>query len=78
MTYTTHSAEIPVTPSMTKEKAIREVLEKRIDVLDRVLIDAPLNERDRSYFIGKKEGYLQALDLLNETIECIAVELGTA
>lgn len=58
---------------MDKEEAIRRVLEQRVDTLRAFLERHP--EASRGYYDGEMNGYLQALDLLSDDVECIAVEL---
>lgn len=63
---------------MTKEEAIIAVLEKRADVLRRVLEinkDKPDYSKYYKYYEGKLDGFEQALDLLGETLESIMAEL---
>ena len=59
-----------------KEKAIRKVLEKRMEVIEEYILpsnnQSPLN---LAYYEGKRDGYQQALDLLNDSLESIKVEL---
>lgn len=57
---------------MTKEEAIKAVLQRRADILERVLkTDNP----NAIFFRGKLEGYNQAIDLLGESVDSIKVEL---
>lgn len=58
---------------MDKEEAIRKVLEQRADILRAFLERHP--EVKGGYYDGKLSGYRQALDLLSDDVECIAVEL---
>lgn len=60
-----------------KEDSIKRVLEVRAGVLKRVLKNQELPSDDKNYFEGKLEGYNQAIDLLNESLESIEVELHT-
>ena len=57
-----------------KDRLIRKVLERRMDVVEKVQ-GMNLSPVDRAYYEGKAEGYLQAHALLGESEECIAVEL---
>ena len=58
---------------MTKEDAIREVLCKRAGILQEIIERHP--EEKTGYYGGKLEGYWQAIELLSDDVECIAVEL---
>lgn len=60
-----------------KEDSIKRVLEIRAGVLKRVLKNQELPPDDKNYFEGKLEGYNQAINLLNESLESIEVELHT-
>ena len=60
-----------------KEDSIKRVLEIRAGVLKRVLKNQELPPDDKNYFEGKLEGYNQAIDLLNESLESTEVELHT-
>ena len=53
-----------------KIELIKSVLNKRKEILDRIV-----NKGPNPYYEGKRDGYQQAIDLLNETIESIRVEL---
>jgi hypothetical protein len=55
-----------------KLKAIKQVLSKRVDCLCRA-IDARKGQTE--WYQGKKAGYLDALDLLDESLESIKIEL---
>lgn len=58
---------------MTKEDAIRKVLCKRAGILQEIIERHP--EEKTGYYGGKLEGYWQAIELLSDDVECIAVEL---
>lgn len=51
---------------------IKAVLECRADIVERIL-EGPTP--DEKYYRGKLDGYLQAIELLTDTVECIKVEL---
>lgn len=53
-----------------KIELIKLVLNKRREILDKVLKNGK-----NPYYEGKKDGYQQAIDLLNEDIESIKIEL---
>lgn len=57
---------------MTKEEAIKAVLQRRADILERVL---KTDRSDVMYYRGKLDGYYQAIDLLGESVDSIKVEL---
>ena len=58
-----------------KEHAIRAVLEKRTNILRDRLIPKAAAATDKAYYEGKKDGYLQAIELLGDSLECIKIEL---
>ena len=58
---------------MDKEEAIRKVLCKRAGILQEIIERHP--EEKTGYYGGKLEGYWQAIELLSDDVECIAVEL---
>jgi hypothetical protein len=58
---------------MTKEDAIRKVLCKRAGILQEIIERHP--EEKTGYYGGKLDGYWQAIELLSDDVECIAVEL---
>ena len=60
---------------MKKIEAIKNVLTRRHDFLRHLLLSPNLNNQQKNYYEGKKDGYSDALDLLNETPEAIYVEL---
>lgn len=61
---------------MDKIEAIKAVLIQRYNCLRHILLNSTAKEKDVvAYYEGKKDGYLQAIDLLNDTIESICVEL---
>ena len=57
-----------------KDEAARSVLRQRFEILrDKVL---PIcRPGDKEYYTGKMHGYMQAYELLGDTIECIKIEL---
>lgn len=59
-----------------KEEAIREVLYKRAEICQKAR-KASLKKRTYkdAYYEGKIDGYLQAYDLLSESLESIEIEL---
>lgn len=62
-----------------KEKAILRVLEQRMEDCDKVILANEMEiERLRAvneYYKAKKEGYIQAEDLIKSSIESIRTEL---
>jgi hypothetical protein len=62
----------PTDKAAAKLEAIKQVLSKRVDCLCRA-IDA--REGQTEWYQGKKAGYLDALDLLDESLESIKIEL---
>lgn len=53
-----------------KIELVKLVLNKRKEILDKVL-----KNEENPYYEGKRDGYQQAIDLLNENIESIKIEL---
>ena len=58
-----------------KEKAIRDVIQQRIDVLDRVMENTLLSPMEKSYYKGKRDGLSQGFDLVGDSLESIQIEL---
>lgn len=58
-----------------KEKAIRDVIIQRVDVLDKILENTNLSPMEKSYYQGKREGLMQGHDLVGDSLESIEVEL---
>jgi len=58
-----------------KEQAIRDVIQQRIDVLDRVMRNTLLSPMEKSYYQGKRDGLLQGFDLVGDSLESIKIEL---
>lgn len=56
-----------------KIRAVKAVLTKRKEIIDRRV--ATPGSGDVEYYLGKRDGYFQALELLNETLESIKIEL---
>lgn len=57
-----------------KEETIQAVLKKRAGIV-RKIIQNCTDEKSKTYFEGKLDGYMQAIDLLGDSIELIAIEL---
>ena len=60
-----------------KEKAIHRVLEKRMAVIEDHILTPKSNQTplNRAYYQGKRDGYMQAMELLTDSLECISVEI---
>lgn len=60
-----------------KEEAIREVLYKRAEICReaRKASLAKRNNETAAYYEGKIDGYMQAYDLLSDSLESIKIEL---
>ena len=58
-----------------KEEAIREVLIRRADVIDIAIIVGNLSREDAAFYEGKREGLMQAYDLVAQSLESILVEI---
>lgn len=60
-----------------KEKAIHRVLEKRMAVIEDHILSPKSNQTplNRAYYQGKRDGYLQAIQLLEEPLESTRIEL---
>ena len=60
----------------TKEETIRKVLERRMSVIeDHILNSTTQTPMNKAYYQGKRDGYLQAYELIGETLESIRIEL---
>jgi hypothetical protein len=58
-----------------KEKAIRDVIIQRVDILDKILENKNLSPMDKSYYQGKRDGLMQGHDLVGASLGSIEVEL---
>lgn len=58
-----------------KEKAIRDVIIQRVDVLDKILGNTNLSPMEKSYYQGKRDGLMQGHDLVGDSLESIEIEL---
>ena len=58
-----------------KEKAIRDVILQRVEILDKVIENAKLSPMEKSYYQGKRAGLMQGHDLVGDSLESIEVEL---
>lgn len=56
-----------------KIRAVKAVLTKRWAILDGMLADR--GRKDADHYAGKREGYMQASELLNSSLESIMIEL---
>lgn len=56
-----------------KLKYVRAILLTRAKIVE--IAKEYASKADRDYYEGKMEGYLQAIDLLNENFESLRVEL---
>ena len=57
-----------------KEETIQAVLKKRAGIVRKVIQNCT-DEKYKSFYEGKLDGYMQAIDLLGDSIETIAIEL---
>lgn len=57
------------------EKHVLAVLKARRGILSNILRENKCTPKDRPYYKGKVDGYDQAIDLLHEAAEGLAVEL---
>lgn len=57
-----------------KEETIKAVLKKRAGIVLKV-IQHCTDEKSKSFYEGKLDGYNQAIDLIGDSIESIAIEL---
>ena len=60
---------------MSKSTIVAAVLRKRMGVLENNVLPNTKNEELRQYYLGKIEGYRQAIDLLSGSLEGATVEL---
>lgn len=59
-----------------KEASIRQVLSQRAYAIERALDEnKTLSPNERAYYLGKKEGLMQAYDLVGSTTKSISIEL---
>lgn len=58
-----------------KEQAIREVILQRVDCLDKIQENTLLSPMEKAFYMGKKEGLMQAYSLVAESLESIEIEL---
>lgn len=58
-----------------KESAIRKVILKRVAILDKIIATRNITEELREYYKGKRDGLMQAFDLVGDSLACINVEL---
>lgn len=56
-----------------KELAIRKVILKRVAILDAIIAKGEGEQRE--YYKGKRDGLMQAFDLVGDSLACINVEL---
>lgn len=56
-----------------KESAIRKVILKRVANLDKII--ATREGEQREYYKGKRDGLMQAFELVGDSLACINVEL---
>ena len=59
----------------SKDRLIFNALKQRADVLVEALNSPSIDVNMRHYFVGKLDGYTQAMELLTSSEESIAVEL---
>lgn len=58
-----------------KEQAIREVILKRVECLDKIQENTLLSPMEKAYYKGKKDGLMQGFDLVGDSLESIQIEL---
>lgn len=58
-----------------KEIAIRDVIAKRVDIIDKILEVANLSPLEKTYYQGKRDGLMQGYDLVGDSLESICIEL---
>ena len=60
-----------------KEEAIREVLSRRAEICSKARQAAAIRHDTgtAAYYEGKIDGYMQAYDLLSDSVESIKIEL---
>lgn len=62
---------------MNKIEIVTEVLRQRREIVVNKIIPNTKDEETKQYYLGKIEGYSQAIELLNSSLEGAAVELNT-
>lgn len=60
---------------MSKSTIAAAVLRKRMKILENNVLPNTKNEELKQYYLGKIEGYRQAIDLLSGSLEGATVEL---
>ncbi len=60
---------------MSKSTIVAAVLRKRMEILENNVLPNTKDEELKQYYLGKIEGYRQAIDLLSGSLEGAMVEL---
>lgn len=60
---------------MSKSTIVAAVLRKRMGILENNVLPNTKDEELKQYYLGKIEGYRQAIDLLSGSLEGATVEL---
>ena len=58
-----------------KDQATRAVILQRVYAIELVLENPNLSPNERAFYLGKKEGLMQAHDLAGSTLKCISAEI---
>lgn len=58
-----------------KDQATRAVILQRVHAIELVLENPNLSPNERAFYLGKKEGLMQAYDLAGSTLKCISAEI---
>ena len=66
---------VKVGDEQTKIDAVKAVLEKRISILKDAIQVRMKAEKDTEWYEGKRDGYIDAHSLLNESLKSIKIEL---
>lgn len=59
---------------MDKDKAIIKVIDQRIEVLDKIIPNC-MSATDAEWYKGRRTGLMDVRELLNDTLECILIEI---
>lgn len=62
---------------MNKIEIVIAVLQQRLEIVEDKIIPNTKDEETKQYYLGKLDGYSQAIELLNSSPESAAIELNT-
>lgn len=62
---------------MNKIEIVIAVLQQRLEIVEDKIMPNTKDEETKQYYLGKLDGYSQAIELLNSSPESAAIELNT-